>query len=799
MESSSDIPVPVAMERDQLRLPQKGPGAQPPVLSYKYALKPVQVQKMGREQLEALCLEQAFLLWLIIAIVRNPLAAIASRIIAIDLLVYFVEKTLRGSLTEITERSRVYISGDFGIAKRLGIHPNTVSKSFKNLETHQLIQRSYTYDEEKQREYLDIALTPIHLSQPQRLQDKTLRKMTKAGTKTKQKVPQGNVSIDPSTSTLSCPSCGSEDLVITCRDCGTSGTVGEYEQGPQIDNETLTVESETTTPLNKICVVESINAHQDSTVQDIALVEYDLSEGTQDSVPTEIVQDIVADLLASPDPQPEESPQQAPVIPSDQKISPGKVIAAQLCCRIGHGQIIWATGSRKASDKYRAKPKGYRPNIRAYLMGDPDHIYGSYLLREDGTTYVLAFDFDEKERALHEKHETLLQQLARAGASAVYWPRLDNRGHLEIYFDSPVDPQAAWLWCISVCPDLEGVGEVYPVKTPSCDKWNEPLSWPLYQRRGRIVTPCQPKTIFATNPDQVLMPALKIREIAQLLSQAVTPAALVPPLPESLREKEQPRAIQRTQARPAETATLSDADIAKIVIADFNKSTTWEELADRCGGMTRDGKFRAVWRVEDTASVAVDKDGRCACDHGRTAGFPKKFDKYECWCLIEGGLGYKKTDLARRCKEYREQQGIQIPSLPVQPDQAEQKNAPIPEPQSLQMQALMEISTKKCEDVGRQNEQEGDQGRVMATQSLQDVTGSTEIELPDKNIQMVLFELASRQGRYYPSRRCEKCGCPYFYDLAGYNTCCRCLPPKGVSDQAFDIIRLSCVKPGARF
>ncbi len=67
--------------------------------SFRYALKlnPQQIQRLSREELLALCMEQYFLLWLIIAIIRNPLAAIATRVIATDLVISFVEKTVRGS------------------------------------------------------------------------------------------------------------------------------------------------------------------------------------------------------------------------------------------------------------------------------------------------------------------------------------------------------------------------------------------------------------------------------------------------------------------------------------------------------------------------------------------------------------------------------------------------------------------------------------------------------------------------------------------------------------------------------
>ena len=609
---------------------------QAPVLSYSYALNVTQgqIEQMNTEQLRKLCLEQYFLLWLIISIIRNPLAAIATRVLAIDLIVSMVEKNIRGNVKTITERSRVYISGDGGIAKRLGVHANTVSKCFKNLERHQLIKREYIFDEEKEREYLDITITDIHLTQPQRLQDKTLRKVAEAGKK-EQQTQQTDAEALP----LTCPACESSDVIAVCRTCGTSGDIQNFTlQGQMatfITRVSDNTEKETPPLLNKI-YVDTNNAPQESTI----VVESD------PVLLTSIVESVLTEMK-----QPEVSPTPQ---------TPGKQLVSWLTKRIGHGKIIYATGSPDTAKKYLAKPADYSPDFKKHLLGDKEHMYGSYLLRDDGTTYVLAFDFDTKEEALHDKHEILLTTLAHAGASPIYWLRQNKRGHLELYFDQPVDPDAAHAWCIQVCPELAFVEEVYP----SGEKRNNPISWPMYQRKGTTVLLCQPKAALAVNPQNILAPEFGMKAIATLISQAITPASLIPERRVTIAQLSLERAVT---APSQEQQPLSDTDIARMVIAEYNKTTTWEEIIALCGGANRDGKFNAAWRGETSNSVKVDADGQYACDYGRTAGYPKKLDKYEIYCLVNGGRDFKKKDLAERCRRYRETQDLPIEAQQPQP------------------------------------------------------------------------------------------------------------------------------------
>ena len=588
----------------------------PRISSFRYALRlrPEQFERLSREELLALCTEQYFLLWLIIAIIRNPLAAIASRVVAIDLLLSLVEKNVKGKVRSLTEKTRVYISGDYGTSKRLGIHPNTVSKTFKNLETYRMIERSYIFDEATQKEYLDIALTPMQLSRPQQLQDKTLRKIPSSTLK--QIIPPGSLSNE-----LSCPECGSEDVQLVCRECGTV-TLSAPTNSTQAIN--LVAVEEAGALLNKIYVVDTNNAprngvdrRKDEVVSDIAQVE-DLQETT--------------------------SPPQEPAIQEDGSTDREEILIAWLKKRIGRNRFIYATGTAEYSKKYVSKSVDYVPDFRAYLAGNKKHILGSYLLAEDKTTSVLAFDIDDPN--LNARISEMLVQLAKGGAAPAYWQRQNERGHLELYFDSPVDAESARAWAVSLCPLLAEVAECYPTQ----DKQNQPISWPLYQRRGEKVTVCRARARIPGQSQEIKASVINKAALISLVSQAVTPAALVeafsPLQEESAKHHSPPPATQRS--------TQSDSDLAKVVIAQFNRETTWEDVVALCGGFTRERKFKAVWRGERTASVAIDADEAYACDYGRTGtAYPKKLDKYEVWCLAQGGSEFKRFDLAQRIEAYR--------------------------------------------------------------------------------------------------------------------------------------------------
>ena len=706
------------------RPPQEGDDSSP-ITSYRYAflVKPDQIKQMNREQLLQLALEQMYILSIMVAIVRNPLAAMASRIVMVDIFLSMVEKNVKRQMQTITERSRVYISGDKGIAKKLGIHANTVSKSFKNLELYKMLKRDYTYDEEKEREYLDITLADV-TTRPDRLQDKTIRKMTEAGKTKKQKGPDGAVS--SSEPQLTCPSCGeATNLQVTCRGCGTTGSVEEFSEGPQGDE--------------AVILRAQVQA---------ALIARELQGLPQIPETPQVVEgSITPDEQKSPS-QPlytkfVEVSNNAPLSFTSVLPSPGAVIASWLEKRVGRekgARIIWATGNPTSEKKYMAKPADYQPDIRKYIKADLDHIYGSYLGRPNGTTYVLSFDFDAKEAALDAQHEDLLKQLATAGAAPIYWQRQNQRGHLELYFDTPVNANQARLWAIEKCPSLADVEEVYP----ALDKANSPISWPFWQRKGNTILPCTGKVLMPGGVIMTFDPTER-RTLAIIVEAAVTPASLIPPAPE-------PEPQKPTRKPTAEQITLSfdqpaaGADIARIVIEEFNAITTWEELIDRCGGENGNGKFAAVWRGERTPSCKVDADEIRACDYGRTGDWPKKFDRYQLWCWLENVD--KKADLARRCQEYRERQGIDTP-----------RPAPAKNPaKQLVQPAIAQIVDDQAQ-----------------------ASKETLIVTDDPAILAILADTADRQAQYNPAKPCQKCGCTFTYQMDEYRSCCNCFPMRGAS------------------
>jgi hypothetical protein len=347
---------------------------------------------------------------------------------------------------------------------------------------------------------------------------------------------------------------------------------------------------------------------------------------------------------------------------------PNSILKEWFDRRCGSEHIIYATGSLDPNGKYKYADKGYQPDVDAYIFGDKNHIYGSRLLNPDtGLTNVLCFEIDKAEQ--DEQAENYLLDLARAGIAPVYWQRhaLDRRrGHLEIYFSHPVNPETARQFVLEVCPDLEEIPECYPCKVPE-DKRKQGLSWPMYQRIGETVYPCTAKYILPDPHDgslQECAPTDK-QALAQLVILAVTPATLVEEFATVLSEREnlQPHEQERARVcvcfigqKPKRvTQVQSERDLVPRVIADFNASCSWDDIAAMCGGWEK-GFFKAVWRGERTASVRPDKDERYACDYGNHGSFPRKLDTYGAYCLIHGID--QKADLAERCAQLRRQQGV---------------------------------------------------------------------------------------------------------------------------------------------
>lgn len=305
--------------------------------------------------------------------------------------------------------------------------------------------------------------------------------------------------------------------------------------------------------------------------------------------------------------------------------------------RIGHGRIIRATGKLEQNMKYFYQPEGYTPDIAAYLAGKLPHIYGSRPAWPDGTTYLLGFDCDTPE--LDSQHRAWQAQLAEAGIPSVYWNRRLGRGHLEIYTNQAVDRKAFYAWVISVCPGLAAIPEAFPVgsdqNTGGVDRSNFGYSWPLYQRIGDRVTECSVEAMSPARLDKVYEckgVQSDPERLAQIVTRCVTKASLVPPLPVKECSTQQAQGGGLLDKKAAYVFSYYEVDLTD----DFNRSHSWDEVASWCGGWSKTGHFKAVWRGERTASVKPDRDGRKAHDYGKTGNFPADLDQYEIYCLVNG-------------------------------------------------------------------------------------------------------------------------------------------------------------------
>lgn len=334
----------------------------------------------------------------------------------------------------------------------------------------------------------------------------------------------------------------------------------------------------------------------------------------------------------------------------DRKMTPGDFPLDWLQMRIGDvpHKLIKATGQLEASKKYISLSEGYTPDLAAYLRGELEHIYGSNLRNTDGTTQVLSFDIDTTERALR-KYD-YLRLLSNAGAAPIYWSRRPGRAHLELYFDAPVDAQAAYEWAISVCPLLAEFEECYPVQGNE-DKRKQRLSWPLWYRVDNQVMECAAVAMRPGADKPIHCAGIKSdpEGLRAIVAQAVIPAALIPEpiVTQASDETPTPAGWLLEKCAPRCTAGFFDIDVAKAAIRAWNEAHSWQEIVD-----VHNGRFLASWRGERTPSVVIDADGYYACDYGNHGQWPKKVDRFEAWCLVNG-LD-RRAEKERLCIAYRE-------------------------------------------------------------------------------------------------------------------------------------------------
>jgi hypothetical protein len=278
----------------------------------------------------------------------------------------------------------------------------------------------------------------------------------------------------------------------------------------------------------------------------------------------------------------------------------------------------------------------------------------------------LGIDLDKPEQS--NRWRDILMELVAAGAIPIFWQRKRGRGHLELYFNERVCPDAARAWCISVSPILcELAGSIEWFPGPA--RYKNPLSWPLYQRVGSVVSACTGYVVLPDGPGELIEVSAADREgLAAVVIQALTPtdpirevearmmAERLSQTPVLLaRPSYGPQTVYRRVQANEHEEMPSRRDLAKQVIADFNASHRWLEIAGACGGMSN-GRFRAIWRGESSASVVPDRaqgdrESNYACDYGAHGDWPRKFDKYDAWCMANHVN--KRVDLADRIAKLR--------------------------------------------------------------------------------------------------------------------------------------------------
>ncbi len=208
-------------------------------------------------------------------------------------------------------------------------------------------------------------------------------------------------------------------------------------------------------------------------------------------------------------------------------------------------------------------------------------------------------------------------------------------GHLWIIFDAEVDAYSALQTLYQYVPRLKAIKDFWPgggknARLPG----------------GKYVAPhfeawCH---LF----DEHMQNGIGT---AAMLIERQTPASVVIdyPKPEPTPEP------QRAQPAARQGGYL-DKDLAKQVTADFNASHSWVDLL---GQPNSSGKYGASWRNDHNPNVHVYADTDLAYDHSTNRLFDRPFDKYDCWCMLQGGQNweaFRKQDLAQRCAQLREVQ-----------------------------------------------------------------------------------------------------------------------------------------------
>jgi hypothetical protein len=305
---------------------------------------------------------------------------------------------------------------------------------------------------------------------------------------------------------------------------------------------------------------------------------------------------------------------------------------------------------------------GGRVNIAAYLAGDPLRVYGSRPRLSGDLTWLLCFDYDGDEGQPLDAPDKAAMQLAEAGAAAVVWERGKGKAHVELYFDEPVNPEAARAWCEAHAPALKWADECFPTRGQS-GRWkdtaNQGLSWPLTRLVGRYGAPGSRVVscpMRAYHPDGTLWESSGWLEgpgpqywIREALAHCVTPAALIPEPAEPAAERQSPP----LSASPVSPRVRPFDSEVRAAIAWWKSQTTEEEVFRAYTGKWARGYFSV--RPEKVPSCRRDKDGYGEPMFTDFGDGNRKLDLFDLYCIFNG-LD-KREEIKRVVEEYRRAHG----------------------------------------------------------------------------------------------------------------------------------------------
>ncbi len=271
---------------------------------------------------------------------------------------------------------------------------------------------------------------------------------------------------------------------------------------------------------------------------------------------------------------------------------------------------------------------------------------GATLQHPDLQTRAIGDDADNAED--FERLKACALHLAQAGFKPIVAPSPVTNdehaggGHLWVIFDSLVNVYAARKTLCYYAPRLAESKEYWP--NAEVEGINSRIRLP----GGKYVKPgfeawCPLYDAHEGNGTARVLLAFQSPSERLIICQKPDP-----PKPE-------PPPLLHTQPLRRGVVYLGES-LTKQIIDDFNEHTTWQQLL---GQPDSSGKYLASWRNDKTPNVSIHPTTDKAKDFSTKAWLDKAMDKYQVYCFIQGGQNwqeFRRTDLARRCKEVEQQE-----------------------------------------------------------------------------------------------------------------------------------------------